>query len=479
VIGLLLVGVIDSHNWLSWPVSRVNQRQTETGCRLGGEGNPTCAGPCDKTVAQMSIAPVTAQRGQTLQINWNRHTHPWGFVRFAWSPTSQSDNPSSFDSRVDRIVCKEIGGCGPSDPSDPSGGTNGIDCATTITVPEYLTDGAWTLQWAYFGGWYNAGDYYACVDYTISGGPSSSSQPSPFYVGGDYTYPNQDVCLFYSTNALHVCVVEPCTTGTFPAGDQHGPAAGFSSAPPSSVTTGKITTGQHAVTTSKITTGHQVTTGITSQHVVTTGVHAVTTAKPPVTTGHQPITTGQHLVTTGQHQVTTGQHSVTTASHPAITTGAKQSITTASHNNQVTTASNNNNGGITTSDSNALCYLPGTPYLDGPINSNPPTCGSNSNPHARCQEGLCCSQYGYCGPIADSKGRYFEEVHGRYTHVTAQYAFSLYCNKTQGDYRKVPCNSIDGSDDLNKDAGSGIRIGIQMELLFISFISTYLFFFLF
>jgi len=231
-----------SHNWLDWPVSRANQRATQTGCRVGGEGNPDCPGPCDLPLAQANIAPIAIQRGQALIIDWNRHTHPGGFIRFAWSSTALSDDPSQFDNHVDRIVCKDIGGCGPADPSDPTGDNNGLDCTTTITVPDYLTDGKWTLQWAYFGGWYNAGDYYACVDYTVSGGPTGTQQPA-FFIGGDFSNPGTDVCQFYSTNALHVCVIEPCTTGTFSPGAHNGQPAGINTVtippPPVSLTTKK------------------------------------------------------------------------------------------------------------------------------------------------------------------------------------------------------------------------------------------------
>jgi len=441
VIGLLLlVGVIDSHNWLSWPVSRANQRATQTGCRLGGEGNPTCAGPCDKSVSQMSIAPITAQRGQTLQINWNRHNHPGGFIRFAWSPTSQSDSHSSFDSRVDRVVCKEIGGCGPADPNSPTGDSNGVDCGTTIEVPLWLTDGAWTLQWAYFGGWYNAGDYYACVDYTISGGPTST-QSSPVYIGGDFTYPHEDVCLFYSTNALHVCKIEPCTTGTFAAGNQKGPAAGFSNSPspspsPSPVTTAKLTT--KALTTSKHTTGaHSLTTGV---HSVTTGVHSVTTSKRAATTSKVSITTSQHSTSS------TSQHSTTTTSTSTSTS-------------------------TTTTGNDAMCYLPGTPNLNGRIHHDPPTCGKKS-PRARCADGQCCSRYGYCGPFADENGNYYEEVNGHYTHVSATFALSLYCNKTSGDYRKVPCSSIANGqyEVVNNDKQTGTASSLLNINFYMSFV---------
>jgi len=343
---VLAASIIDvlGHNYLTNPVSRADQRDTQTGCRVGNSARqvPNCPGPCDRSVSQATIAPIAVQRGQALQINWYRHTHPGGFIRFACSPTSQSDSHSSFDSHVDRIVCKEIGGCGPSDPSQPSSTTNGIDCGTTITVPLYLTDGTWTLQWAYFGGWYNAGDYYACVDYVVSGGPTGPEQPA-VYIGGDYTYPNQDVCLFYSTNALHVCVVEPCLTGTFPAGNQVGPAAGFSSTPsptpspsppPAPLTTHAATT--HAATTHAATT-HAATIQAATTHAATTHAPATPPSPPPSPITTQAKTTGKtpSIVTTGTSTSTSSSSSSistsTSSSSQSCTTGYMQCLTSNSY----------------------------------------------------------------------------------------------------------------------------------------------------
>jgi len=294
---LLISQVVVGHNWLSSPQSRGDQMHTQTGCRYGGEGNPTCAGPCDRTVGQINQAPTQVQRGQTLHLTWNRHNHPGGFVRFAWSPTSSSDSHASFDQHVDHIVCKEIGGCGPADRNSPTGAANGVDCGTTVTVPTYLTNGLWTLQWAYFGGWWNAGDYYACVDYQVTGGPTGTQQPA-YFQGGDYTYPNQDVCLFYSTNALHVCTVEPCLNGTFPPGDQRGAALGLGgqvpvttgrpqsqpTPPPAPITTGRISTGR--ITTGRITTGRQ------SNPVGSSSSSSSTTSRTQPTQPPAPISTG-------------------------------------------------------------------------------------------------------------------------------------------------------------------------------------------
>eukprot|EP01114_Cavostelium_apophysatum_P014341 TRINITY_DN3693_c0_g1_i1.p1 TRINITY_DN3693_c0_g1~~TRINITY_DN3693_c0_g1_i1.p1 ORF type:complete len:144 (-),score=17.09 TRINITY_DN3693_c0_g1_i1:81-512(-) len=131
---VLLSCQVTAHNWLMAPPSRANQAQTETGCRFGGEGNPTCAGPCDKPAGQSSVSVKAVQRGQQITVSWNRHNHPGGFIRLAWAQTSASNSHASFDQGIDRFLCKEVGGCGPSDPSD-DGSTNGKACTTTIQVP--------------------------------------------------------------------------------------------------------------------------------------------------------------------------------------------------------------------------------------------------------------------------------------------------------------------------------------------------------
>jgi len=115
---------------------------------------------------------------------------------------------------------------------------NGIGCGTTIQVPLHLVNGAWTLQWAYYGGYFNAGDYYACVDYNIVGGPTDSQQ-APTFRGGDATYPNQQVCKYYSTNKIHVCPEEPCTNAPQPG--VHVGAA-FMSPSPTRMTTAFVAT---------------------------------------------------------------------------------------------------------------------------------------------------------------------------------------------------------------------------------------------
>jgi len=247
LIGLALVAACFisgalGHSYLTSPISRSDQTQTTSGCR-----GPACLGPCDIPLNQATRAPITIQRGATINPQWPRNNHAGGFIRFAWAQTSQSDSASAFDAGVSSIYCHEIGGCGPSNPSDPNGGdTNPSDgsvnpCQTTITVPLSLADGKWTLQWAWFGGAFALGDYYSCVDYTISGGPTGAAV-APLFHGGDYSNPGKSVCKFFNTDRLHQCVDEPCSNPIYPLSTQEtGPAFGIAIAGSSSSSSSSTT----------------------------------------------------------------------------------------------------------------------------------------------------------------------------------------------------------------------------------------------
>lgn len=269
-----------SHSYMTSPTSRSNQKSTETGCR-----GPACLGPCDVTFAQSRTAAVTIARGTSISIQWPRNNHAGGFIRLAWTQTSGSDSHANFDAGVQVIVCHEVGGCKPSNPSDPNGGDSGpgdgssMACTTSITVPLHLADGAWTLQWAWFGGAFALGDYYSCADYKISGGPTGNKLAAA-YVGGDYTYPGQNKCKFFNTDRLHQCVNEPCNNPLYPnSAEQSGPAymgvvVGFStttSTSTSSSGSGRLTTAKPASLTTKSVTIPSSTTTSASATTTTTG----------------------------------------------------------------------------------------------------------------------------------------------------------------------------------------------------------------
>jgi len=250
----LLSGAL-GHSYLTKPTSRSNQRNSVTGCR-----GPNCLGPCDVKLSNAQTPAVTIARGQTIQLNWPRNNHAGGFIRVAWAPTSNSDSHEAFDANVQEFFCHEKGGCKPDNPSDANGGDSAPadgsfqPCAASVTVPPHLADGKWTLQWAWFGGAFALGDYYSCVDYTVSGGPSGSA-PATFFEGGDFSYPGQQKCKFFNTDRLHRCVNEPCNNPVYSLSVQQSGApfgVGTTPAPaptptptPTPVTTGrKATTGR-------------------------------------------------------------------------------------------------------------------------------------------------------------------------------------------------------------------------------------------
>jgi len=315
------------HSYLTKPISRTDQTQSNTGCR-----GPACVGPCDTPLADATRTPILISRGAEISAQWPRNNHAGGFIRFSWAPTSQSDTMSVFDNNVQQINCHEVGGCYPDDPTNPNGGDSGPAdgssraCTSNFTVPLALTDGLWTLQWAWFGGAFALGDYFSCVDYQISGGPTGSSV-SPIYVGGDYTYPGQAKCKFFNTNAIHKCVDEPCSNpgAIYPAEAEEAGApislnaveGGASSSVVTPLTTGQVVT--------PITSG-RIATPITSGHVATpiTSGHAAT----PITSGQvsTPITSGHSAAsTTSRHSITSGQAG--NSPSPPLTTGIASSTT--------------------------------------------------------------------------------------------------------------------------------------------------------
>jgi hypothetical protein len=290
---LLCISYAIGHSYVTSPQSRSNQKQTQSGCR-----GPSCLGPCDVPLNQARTPAVTIARGAPINVQWPRNNHAGGFIRFAWTQTSGSDIAANFDAGVQEIHCHEIGGCGPDDPSNPNGGDSGPSdgssraCQTTITVPSYLTDGTWTLQWAWFGGAFALGDYYSCVDYIVSGGAYSAQKSPAVYYGGDYSYPGQNKCKFFNTDRLHQCVNEPCNNPVYTLyQEQAGPAFGVPAAgnsqptiAPAPVTSGvamPLTTSVNPLTTSR------VTPLTTSAKPISLTTQAMTTAKvtPSSTTG--------------------------------------------------------------------------------------------------------------------------------------------------------------------------------------------------
>lgn len=213
-ISLVLINQINGHSYITTPTTRSNQAQSESGCR------DTC-GPCDGVQGSTTqVNAGTTQRGASIALTWPRNNHAGGFIRYSWAPSSQSNSQAAFDSMIGAYYCFEqpASTCHATG-SDPLGGDTGAQniCGNTITVPNFVSDGAWTLQWIWFGGIYNLGEYRSCIDYTVSGGTTySATVPTPPFYGGDVGNPNGGACKFANTNTEHTCS-EPCY-GPFPSG---------------------------------------------------------------------------------------------------------------------------------------------------------------------------------------------------------------------------------------------------------------------
>jgi len=229
----ILVIQIGGHSYLTQPIDRTDQAYSETGCRVDNPNtygvSTGCPGPCDDSggAEVTQTTPYNVERGQVLDIRWPRNNHPGGFVRFAWAPSTATTN-AQFDSYSYRFECFEKGPlCEPSSPTNTGDATTDTQtgCGTNITVPAWVTDGLWTLQWAWFGGYSELGDYYSCANYQVSGGTTVNTADATYgapgaavFAGGDYANPNQQQCQFRNTDRLHQCVQENCNAPLYTLG---------------------------------------------------------------------------------------------------------------------------------------------------------------------------------------------------------------------------------------------------------------------
>jgi len=82
--------------------------------------------------------------------------------------------------------------------------------------------------------------------------------------------------------------------------------------------------------------------------------------------------------------------------------------------------------------------------LDNEISANG-VCGSGANDN-RCDDGMCCSEAGYCGPDFDGTG-YVDYGNGYYASADA--AFAAYCTNPLGDWRLDDCSDTDTDTDVD------------------------------
>ncbi|KAG3111709.1 hypothetical protein C6341_g27846, partial [Phytophthora cactorum] len=183
VLSCLLPPSIEAHSWLVKPVSR------ETGPRTT-DGSIGCPDTTPRT-------PTSFSPGETIDVRYWRNNHLGGFIRWAISPVG-SETAFDFDDNVFFYTCRESGpDCVPADGSTyryagDSSGPNTISCGDTITLPDWLREGDYVLQWVWFSVGSSSGNvgwaepqFVSCADITLTSAGSSSEPKCPTFVGGD------------------------------------------------------------------------------------------------------------------------------------------------------------------------------------------------------------------------------------------------------------------------------------------------------
>ena len=109
-------------------------------------------------------------------------------IRYAWAPTANSDDPAAFEAGIAQYACHEVACNGQNQCNGNqllNNPTSCTPCQGTITVPTWVADGSWTLQWVWYGGGGGFQPYYSCVDYIVSAGAAVTAKTEPKFVPGD------------------------------------------------------------------------------------------------------------------------------------------------------------------------------------------------------------------------------------------------------------------------------------------------------
>jgi len=198
ILSIQSIQYVRSHSYLCSPTSRSNQCSQDRGQRG--------IGPCDATYANSITPPITAKRGDKINLQWPRNNHPGGFIQIAWAPAAQSGDQNVFNQNIVNYSCHETPCSAGNQATTP--------CMTSTVIPPHLTDGVWTMQWLWYGGGFGLADYYSCVDYKVSGG-TTGTKPTPVFLGGDVTTTDKTQCglCVGCTDVPLKCTVEPCLPG--------------------------------------------------------------------------------------------------------------------------------------------------------------------------------------------------------------------------------------------------------------------------
>jgi len=177
-----------AHSYLCEPTTRSNQCAPTRG---------ELVGPCDARVADAVTPALAVARGEAVRLANPRNNHPGGIVRLAWARTADSDDAAAFEERVQAYSCFEAP-CDAQTQCDNRLSDDCTACAREVVVPPDLDDGAWTLQWVWYGGGYGLNPYYSCVDFVVEGGEAHDAAAGTFdeptFSPGDATYPAGPMC---------------------------------------------------------------------------------------------------------------------------------------------------------------------------------------------------------------------------------------------------------------------------------------------
>jgi len=111
--------------------------------------------------------------------------------------------------------------------------------------------------------------------------------------------------------------------------------------------------------------------------------------------------------------------------------------------------------------SDKICYIEDTMAINLENNiDNNGICGNGATDN-RCDDGMCCSSAGYCGPDWDGQGYKNYDEGGYYANSAV--AFEAYCMNAVGDWRVRECDDQTTSDGYYV----GYAVGVKCLLLFV------------
>lgn len=182
---VFLLPLVSAHSYLGEPVNALRTGiENVNRCQPGTHGRYN---PCCGDVSKARPGNLIKSRGDKVDFAWYRNNHGGGFVRMAIVPLKQSGDQKNFDNNVIQFNCAEsnckTGGYEGPFGGDPLGGIpNSNKCTHNFTVPTWLDDGQYTVQWQWYGAVTIIGRnfslpedrgqvaYQGCMDFTISNG---------------------------------------------------------------------------------------------------------------------------------------------------------------------------------------------------------------------------------------------------------------------------------------------------------------------